>query len=361
MDLSLPEELVMVRDTVREFVQNELVPIEQEVLVREKGGMRSAAIPREKRQRLNKLAVEQGLWAMTVPESLGGGGLNTLGACLVAEELGKSFVDFDFGDIPPILYKANTEQQGLFLRPLIAGEKECATALREPGTEDIRLRAIPEGDEWRLTGRKIAHDADIFLLFAATDSGMTCFLVEIDRDGVSHREDEVILQDVHIPTANVLGRIGGALELAKDSADCRRVRAAARRSGLAARLLEISSQYARDWKALGQPLSIRPAVRRHLADMAVELEAARGLVYRAACELDQNRQAAEPSLHASVFAQEMLWRAVDRTIQVYGGPMHAPDLPLRRVYGDRSSREGEGILELERFQIAHGLLDGGRD
>src|SRR5512140_3366596 len=122
MDFNLSEELVMVRDMARDFVTNELLPIERDVLVREKGGSRGAPIPADKREHLKKLAVEQGLWAMTAPEALGGGGLSTLGACLVAEELGKTFVDFDFGEIPPILFQANPEQQAKYLAPAIAGE-----------------------------------------------------------------------------------------------------------------------------------------------------------------------------------------------------------------------------------------------
>src|SRR5512144_2876600 len=119
MDFNLSEELTMVRDMARDFVTNELLPIEREVLVREKGGTRGAPVPAEKREHLKKLAVEQGLWAMTAPEALGGGGLSTLGACLVAEELGKTFVDFDFGDVPPLLFEANAEQQQAYLRPAV--------------------------------------------------------------------------------------------------------------------------------------------------------------------------------------------------------------------------------------------------
>jgi acyl-CoA dehydrogenase len=356
MDLTLPEELTMVRDTVREFVQNELVPIERDVLVREKGGMRGAAIPREKHDRLKKLAVEQGLWAMSVPEALGGGGLNTLGGCLVAEELGKSFVDFDFGDVPPILFETNAEQREKYLNPLIAGEKECALALREPATDELKLRAVPDGDDWRLDGRKLAQEADLFLVFARTDAGVTCFIVERDREGVFVQDGEVILKDVRLPISNLLGEQGGAMTLERKYVDARRVRLAARRVGTASRLLEMSSQYARDWRALGQPLSVRPAVQRHLADMAIEADAARWLVYRAAWEIDEGKSACADALHAIVFSAEMVQRAIDHAIQVYGGPALAPDLPILRIYGkDGDAHRADRILELERFQIVNDL------
>src|SRR5512138_3851866 len=137
MDFSLSEELTMIRDMARDYVTNELLPLEREVLVREKGGTRGAPIPAEKRARLKNMAVEQGLWAMSAPESLGGGGLSTLGMCLVAEELGKTFVDFDFGDIPPLLFDASPEQREKYLAPAIAGERECALALAEPGASPL--------------------------------------------------------------------------------------------------------------------------------------------------------------------------------------------------------------------------------
>lgn len=356
MDFTLSEEMMMVRDMVREFVQNELVPIERDVLVREKGGMRSAPIPREKYGRLKKLAVDQGLWAMSVPEAMGGGGLTALGACLVAEELGKSFVDFDFGDIPPILFASNAEQRVKFLQPLVSGEKECSLALREPGDENIKLWAEHGGEIWRLNGKKLAREADLYLVLAGTQAGLTCFMVERGQPGVHYQNGELILESVEIPAANLLGKAGGALELGKQQIDTRRVRSAARRLGIAARLLEMSSQYARDWKSLGQPLAVRPAVQRHLAEMAVDIDAARWLVYRAACEIDESRPAETEALRASLFASEMIRRAIDRTIQVYGGPAFAPDFPILRNYRSEGiAIRDEKILAVQRFQIANSL------
>jgi acyl-CoA dehydrogenase len=356
MDFTLPGELTMVRDTVHEFVQNELMPIERQVLVREKGGFWAAPLPCDKYEHLKKLAVEQGLWAMSVPEALGGGGLNTLGDCLVAEELAKSFVDFDFGDIPPILFEASPEQQRKYLQPLIAGEHQCAMAVREPGRDGIELRATPDHDDWRLDGRKLVREADLFLVFARTDQGMSCFIVEREREGVSTSDDELTLRDVLVPTSNLLGQPGRVLALEGKHLNARRVRAAARQLGIAARLLDLSSQYAKDWKALGQPLSVRPAVQRHIADMAVELDAARWLVYHAAWEIDEGRPAGADSLRASVFTAEMMHRSIDRTVQIYGGPELAPDLPILRVYSAQGeSKLADRILELQRFQLANDL------
>lgn len=358
MDFSLPEELTMVRDTVREFVENELIPIEQEVLVREKGGLRHALIPREKRERLKRLAVEQGLWAMSVPETLGGGGLNALGECLVSEELGKSFVKFDFGDVPPFLFEASAEQQDKYLKPLVAGEMECALAVRDSGEEEFRARMMPDGKSWLLNGKKFAEEADLFLLFTRTEPGLTCFLFDAGREGVSQRDGEVSLHDVSIDAADILGEIGGALALGRKYFESRRVRAAARKVGIATRLSEMSSQYARDWKALGQPLSVRPAVRRYLADMAIDVDAARWLVYRAAWLIDEGKPAANEAISSSLFASEMVERTIDRAIQTYGGPGFAPDLPVFRNYkADDATGEAAKMLDLQRFQVAGVLAE----
>ncbi len=358
MDFSLSEELTMVRDMARDFVTNELLPIEREVLVREKGGSRGAPIPADKRARLKKLAVEQGLWAMAAPEALGGGGLSALGACLVAEELGKTFVDFDFGDVPPILFDANAEQQGQYLAPAISGEKEGLLALLEPdstGDSTFKTRAMRAGDSWRLNGTKLVGSADFYLVLAQADEGPTCFIV----DGAVPQEGKLVLSDTLVPASNVLGEAGKAFELGRKYRNARWLRAAARKVGVAARLLEMSWQYARDWKALGQALAVRPAVQRYVSEMAIEIDAARWLVYHGACELDEGRDAGEAAIRAHLYASEMAQRAVDRTIEIYGGPAHASDLPMLRAYAavvdDKTSQRA---LELQRFQVANNLVNG---
>jgi acyl-CoA dehydrogenase len=120
----------------------------------------------------------------------------------------------------------------------------------------------------------------------------------------------------------------------------------------------MSAQYARDWKALGQSLAVRPAIQRYLAEMAVEIDAARWLVYHAAWEVDEGREVEEDARRANLFASEMAQRAIDRTIQIYGGPGHAADLPMPRIYG-ADGKSAEQVLELQRFQVAGGLTDAG--
>jgi acyl-CoA dehydrogenase len=280
--------------------------------------------------------------------------LSTLGACLVAEELGKTFVAFDFGDIPPILFNANAEQIEKYLKPAIAGEKQVALALRESDGDDIATRAILDGDAWVLNGAKLVEEANVYLVFARTDAGATCFII----DNAKPQDGKLILRDVRAPASNILGEIGKAFALGKKYRNARWLRAAARKVGIASRLLETSSTYARDWKALGQSLSVRPAVQRDLTDMAIEIDAARWLVYQAACEIDEGKDARESAPRAYLFASEMVERAIDRTIAIYGGPAHASDLPMVRIYR-AGKKSHDPILEFHRTLITHELIEGG--
>lgn len=355
MDFTLSEELQMIRDMARDFVTNELLPIESQTLVLDgQPGKRGAPIPVEKYDALKKKAIGQGLWAMTAPEALGGGGLSTLGACLVAEELGKTFVAFDFGDIPPILWDANAEQIEKYLKPAIAGQVQVGLALREPKSDEIETRATIDGDAWILNGTKLVEETDVYLVFAKTAEGVTCFVI----DNVKSQDGRLVLRDVRVSASNILGEIGQAFALGKKYQNARLICAAARKVGIASRLLEHSSVYARDWKSAGQPLSVRPLVQRDLADMAIEIDAARWMVYHAACEIDEGQAARESAPRAALFASEMVQRAIDRTIEIYGGPSGAADLSLVRIY--RAEKKSDSrILEIHRTRLAQALVVGG--
>lgn len=355
MDFTLSEELQMIRDMARDFVKNELLPIESQILVLDgQPGKRGAPIPREKYEALKKKAIDQGLWAMTTPEALGGGGLSTLGACLVAEELGKTVVEFDFGDIPPILFDANAEQIDQYLKPAIAGEIEIALAVREPGSDEIETRALLDDAAWTLNGTKLVDEADIYLVLAKSDVGATCFII----DNVKSQDGKLILRNVRVTASNILGEMGQAFTLGKKYQNAGLVRAAARQIGIASRLLEQSSLYARDWKSLGQSLLVRPAVQRNLAESAIEIDAARWLVYHAACELDEGKGAREAAPRAHLFASEIVQRAVDRTIEIYGGPTNGAEWPLARIY--RADKKSDPrILEIHRTRLAQELVTGG--
>jgi acyl-CoA dehydrogenase len=157
----------------------------------------------------------------------------------------------------------------------------------------------------------------------------------------------------------MLGEAGGAWALGKKHASARWVQAGARKVGIAARLLEMSSQYARDWKALGQPLAVRPAIQRDLAEMAIDVDAARWLIYRAACEIDEGQDATEDARRASLFASEMVERMIDRTVRLYGGPAFAADLPMLRIYRSELTDGPSGqMVQVQRFQVANGLING---
>lgn len=356
MKYTLSEEMTMVRDTVRDFVTNELVPLERELVTVDAGPLerRGAPISAENQTRLKRLAIDQGLWAMTTPEAMGGGGLSALGASLVAEELGKTWVEFDFGDVPAPLFDASPEQKANYLAPMIAGEKECAVAWREPKAGQIQTRAVRENGQWRLDGTKLSKPADAHLVFARCEQGLSCFIVS----GLPVLDGRLTLKDVGVPSSGVLGEIGKAAELGAAYRPAEIVRAAARCVGVGSRLLEMGRQYARDWKVFGQPLAVRPAVQTGLAEMCAELEAARGMIYRAAEDIDNGVGDSTDAVKAHYFAAGMAQRALDRTVSIYGGPSNDCESPFSAMRERLSPAAFGEIRRVEAGQIAEDLLKG---
>ena len=193
MDFTLSTEEKEVRDWVRTFVRKEVMPLEPEVLRRERAGQ--PGLSREELRELQLKAKEAGFWGVQTPVEYGGMGLSAIMTALLQAELGRTFVPFDFGgNADNILYFANDEQKQRYLLPTIAGERKSCFAITEPGAgsdaKAIRSTAHLDGDEWVINGEKTfitgGNEADFTMVFAVTDKekgangGVTCFLV--DRD-----------------------------------------------------------------------------------------------------------------------------------------------------------------------------------
>src|SRR3954447_19780532 len=198
MDLTLSEEEREIRDWVRTFVRKEILPLEPDVLARERRhepGLSAAEL-----RTLQDKAKESGFFGVNTPEEYGGMGLSALMTALVETELGRSFVPFRFaGDADNILFLANEEQKKAYLEPTISGERKSCFAITEPGAGSdaraIRTKAVREGDEWVITGEKTfitgGNEADFCMVFAVTDpqkhsegrssESVTCFLVDRDQ------------------------------------------------------------------------------------------------------------------------------------------------------------------------------------
>ena len=193
MDFTLNDEQKMIQRTVRDFVRKELLPLEQDVLKNEREGR--PGIAREEVKRIQLKAKEAGFWGINTPEEYGGAALGPVMTALIAMELARTFVPFNFGgSADNILYYCNEEQKKRYLIPTINGERRSCFALSEPsaGSDagNIKMSAVKDGDHWVLNGEKIfitnGNEADFAMVFAVTDKekgsrgGVTCFLV--DRD-----------------------------------------------------------------------------------------------------------------------------------------------------------------------------------
>lgn len=362
-------------DTVRQFREKELMPLEREFLL---DGQLDVGI----RTSLETKARQQGFWALEAPEEYGGQGLGVLATCLVAEELFKHPAMFEFGGSPePVLYACSEEQKKRYVYPVIKEDKRSCYAFTEPsGGSDvaaIRTTAVRNGDNWVINGTKTfisyADRADFVILFASTDRsrgarGITCFLVDKDTPGFTlsrpiptmgddWEPHELVFDQCVVPDANRLGPVGGGWELVNKQLTHGRLKIAAYQLGIAERCLDIAVEWAKSRITWGKPIASRQSVQWMLADSAVELDAARLLTYRAAALADEGKQCEHEAFMAKLYATEMAQRVTDRCLQILGGLGYSRELPIQSFYRQvRVWRIGHGTGEIHRWMIARRLL-----
>jgi alkylation response protein AidB-like acyl-CoA dehydrogenase len=379
MDFTIPEELEMLRRSVRRFVQDRLIPLEGQILAREEAAKKGGRLlPEGKAEELRRVVMQMGLWAITVPEEFGGGGLDTLGSCLVVGEMARSFTPSDFGDVNPIFFECDHEQKERFLLPIVMGEVQPCFALREPqagvNVEAFETIATKDDDTYLLNGRKLVllrgASLDFAAVFAITDrekgrrEGVSCFLVEERTPGLTLHHDgsdgeiELVLRDCQVPTANVLGEIGQGLSLGRRWFPGRQMTAAARYLGAAERILEMSTLRAQLWQAFGRPVAQRKALHAMLAEMATDIHAARLMIYHGAWRVDQGIKDLQDVAMIKLFTTQMLSRAVGRAIRIHSGPGGAEESIIRALYRNAaSSGATEETLAKHRAFVASRFLD----
>ncbi|MFR9727581.1 acyl-CoA dehydrogenase family protein [Saccharopolyspora sp. MS10] len=382
VDFSLSETERDIRDWVRTFVQRELVPLEPEVLRRERNHERG--LTREELADLRQKARDAGFWGVQTPEEYGGMDLSAVLTALIEIELGRTFVPFSFGGYADnILYRANEEQRQRYLLPTIEGERKSCFAITEPGAgsdaKNLRTTARKEGSEWVIDGEKTfitgGIDADFTMVFAVTDrdkganGGVTCFLADreagwksepIEIMGEWDRQPAALVFDgVRVPEANVLGEVGGGFELAMQWIGRGRYLLPARALGGCERMMEMSMEYARNRRTFGAPIAERQAIQWMIADSAVEIEALRWLVLQAAWQADQGVDSRHAQSIAKLYGGTRANEIVDRMLQIHGGMGYTRELPIERWYRDiRLLRIFEGTDEIQRRTIARNLLKG---
>jgi acyl-CoA dehydrogenase len=380
MDFDLPEELQMLKDTVRKFVDKELIPIEMHTI-------ENMELKPDIRERLEKKTKDMGLWMFDVPEEYGGGGLGSLAQVLVWEELSRTVAlpsrgQGIFGpEVRPILYALNPDQKKRFMDPVLRGEKKLCFMQTEPdaGSDpaSMKTRAVRQGDYYMINGTKRfitgAGDADIGQLMAVTDpakgahGGISCFMVDMKTPGLTlvtryktmmgEEPWHITFDDMKVPAENLVGKEGEGFKLAQKWLGIGRLKHGARALGVAERCIEMGASYSKQRITFGKPLSERQGITFKLADSYVELHAARLMVYQAAWKNDQNKDIRNEAYMAKLFADEMSFRVVDRVLQIHGGIGLTLDLPLAKWFVDQRSRMiTEGASEVMRMVIAREVL-----
>lgn len=380
MDLTLSDEQREIRDWVRTFVRRELMPLEQEVLRRERAGEPTFADGEY--AGLQAKAKEAGFFGIQTPESYGGMGLDAVTSALIQIELGRTFVPFRFaGEADNILFDANETQQQAYLLPTISGEKKSCFAITEPGAGSdaraIRTSAVRDGDEWVINGEKTfitgGNVADFTMVFAVTDKekgadgGVTCFLA--DRS-MGWRSEPIptmgewgpaalVFEDVRVPHDHILGEEGRGFDLAMRWIGKGRYMLPAGALGASERLVEMGMEHARTRVTFGQPIAERQAIQWMIADSAMEIEALRWLVLTAAWQVDAGLDSRQAQSMAKLYGGVKANEIVDRVLQIHGGMGYTRELPIERWYRElRLLRIYEGTDEIQRRTIARNLLKG---
>lgn len=380
MDFTLTDEQRMIQRTVRDFVQKEVMPYEQQVLRNEREG--KPGISREEVKALQQKAKAAGFWGINTPEEYGGANLGPIMSALITMELGRTFVPFNFGgSADNILYHCNEEQKKRYLIPLINGERRSCFAITEPGAgsdaRSIRMTAVKDGNEYVLNGEKTfitnGNEADFVMVFAVTDKekgadgGVTCFLVDRDMGWRSENiptmgewgPASLVFENVRVPEENILGELGKGFNLSMKWIGQGRWAIPARAVGAAERLLQMGIDYSKQRVTFGKPIAERQAIQWMIADSAVEIEAAKWIVLRAAWMVENGMDARHQSSIAKLFGSVMANQVVDRVLQIHGGMGYTKELPIERWYREaRLWRIFEGTDEIQKRTISRNLLKG---
>jgi alkylation response protein AidB-like acyl-CoA dehydrogenase len=376
----LTEEQEMIRDMARAFAQEQLAPHAAD-------WDRDSTFPRDALVQMGEL----GLLGMLVPEGYDGAGVDHVAYALALEEIAAG--DGSTSTIMSVhnsvacmpVYKFGDEaQKETFLKPLARGEQLGCFCLTEPqaGSDAaaLRCRAVRDGDDYVLEGTKqfitSGANAQLAIVFAVTDPdagkrGITGFVVPTDTPGYvvagiekklgqkASDTAQIVFDGCRVPVANRLGAEGQGYRIALSNLEGGRIGIAAQSVGMARAAFEAALRYAQEREAFGKPIIAHQAVAFRLADMATRIDAARGLVLRAAALRDAGEPCLKEASMAKLFASEMAEEVCSSAIQVHGGYGVLSDFPVERIYRDvRVCQIYEGTSEVQRLVISRSLATG---
>lgn len=376
--LELTEEQGMVREMVADFAKSELAPIAHQIDEEHR-------FPKESWDKI----VELGLTGILFPEELGGSDQGSLAYALAVEEVSKVCgstgltlaAHVSLGTYPIYAWGGEALTQR-YVPGLISGETMGAYGLTEPGAGSdsggTLTTAEADGDTWVLNGRKCfitnANHAGVFICTAVTDKeagakGISAFVVPRETPGFSLEKGEVklgmrgsdwaslVFEDARIPRDHLLGPEGEGFKTFMKTLDGGRISIAALSLGLAGGAFEAATEHAREREAFGGVLADQQAVQFKLADMDLEIEAARHLVYHAARLKDAGLPYTREGSLAKLYASEVAMRVTYDAIQIFGGFGYSREYPVERMWRDaKLCTIGEGTSEVQRMVIARQLL-----
>ena len=382
MDFTLPDHVEALRQEVRKFAEREIRP---HVMTWDEAKLFPMAVVKQ--------LGEMGLMGVIFPEEYGGSGMGYLEYAVAVEELSR--VDGSVGITVAahtslcsnhIYAMGDERQKQAYLKPLASGKAIGAWGLTEPGSGSdagsLRTVAKKEGSHYILNGNKtfITHATvgDIFVVMARTRppqpghssaDGISAFVLEKGMNGFragkqenklglrASDTSELILEDVRVPEANLLGEDGVGFKQAMKTLDGGRISIAALGLGMAQGAFEEAVRYSKIRQTFGKPLSGHQGIQFKLADMGTEIEAARLLIYRAAGLKDAGLPYAKAASMAKLFSSEVACRVADEAVQILGGYGYIKDYPVEKYYRDvKLCTIGEGTSEIQRTVIARYLL-----
>lgn len=368
----------MLHKTCRDFAESELKPLAPKF-------DREHLYPKQQIRKMGEL----GLMAMVVPEELGGAGLDYLAYAIAMEEISRGCasagVIMSVNNslfLGPILKFGTDKQKESFIRPFVTGERVGCFALSEPGNGSDAGAAATVAQlsdaGWTLTGTKSwitnGYEAEASVVFATTDKskkhkGISAFIVPLPIAGLSlgKKEDKLgirasstcslIFEDCQIPKDNILGEPGLGFKIAMISLDSGRIGIASQALGIAQAALDCAVEYAAKRNAFGCPILKLQAIQSKIADMALQIESARLLTWRAAALRDSGKSFTKEAAMAKLAASEAATFSGHQCIQILGGMGYVTEMPAERHYRDaRITEIYEGTSEIQRLVIASNVI-----
>ena len=380
IDFSLSDEQKQLQDMARKFTKEEIIP-------KAAHHDETGEYPRE----IAKKAWELGLMNTHVPADCGGMGLGVLEGCIITEELAygctgiATAMEANTLAAAPLIVAGNTEQKKEFLGRLVNEPLFAAYCVTEPGAGSdvagIRTTAKKVGNDYVINGAKMwitnASVADWYFVLAYTDvtakhKGMSGFIVPAKTPGVTVGKKEMNLgqrasdtrgitfEEVKVPEKYRLGLEGQGFKIAMGAFDHTRPAVAAGAVGLARRAMDEAVAYAKTRKTFGVPISSYQAVSFMIAEMAMEIEAARNLVYQAAWTIDRGERNTKYAAYAKAFAADVANKSATNAVQVFGGYGYSEEYPVEKLLRDAKIYQiYEGTSQIQRLIIAKEIFDRG--